>query len=209
MTSAINRVFTVFLASLIFWGIMGQPGLAQEEKAESAKAEDSKDPKNEETGEKEEFTSFGFISISNKSELSKDRQHISFNVINNAGRSIANLFGWVYKYEEDETGRKINFVLANYPHKGGVYVLGGFHKPGGKGKWRFILKEAAQNEQNLKFVLLVNMNSIFFAKVETLEPEITPPSEDGGEKGKEGEKKKDAEKKEEEKKTPEKNGEKP
>ncbi|MBI5184330.1 MAG: hypothetical protein HZA01_01210 [Nitrospinae bacterium] len=210
MSSAINRVFTVFLAALIFWGIMGQPGLAQEEKAENAKAaEDAKGPKKEEAGEKEEFTNSGLISISNKSELSKDRQHISFNIINNAGRSIANLFGWVYKYEEDEAGRKINFVLANYPHKGGVYTSGGFHKPGGKGKWRFILKEAVPNEQTLKFLLLVNMNSIFFAKVETLEPAITPPAEDGGGKGKEGEKKKEVEKKEEEKKTPEKNGEKP
>lgn len=181
---------------------MGQPGLAQEGKAENSKAEDAKDPKKEEAGEKEEFTNFGLVSISNKSELSRDRKYLSFNIINNAGRSIANLFGWVYKYEEDETGKKINFALVNYPHKGGVYTLGGFHKPGAKGKWRFILKETVPNEQTPKFILLVNMNSIFFAKVETLEPEITPPSEDGEE-----EKKKEVEKKEEEKKTPEKSGE--
>lgn len=195
------RVVIIFLASLIFWGIIGVPSFAIGEKAESASATgNAKEPKKEADGENEEFTNFGLISISTKSELSRDRKYISFNIKNNAGRSIANLFGWVYKYEEDEAGKKINFVLFNYPHKGGVCALGGFHKPGAKGKWRFILKEAVPSEQTPKFLLLVNMNSIFFAKVETLEPEIMPPAEVVEEN-----KKNDEEKK----KMPEKNVEKP
>lgn len=181
-----QKVCSVFLTCLFFWHIIGLPGHAQE-----AKPEKNKDAEKEDVETEEKFTNFGLISISNKFELSKDRKHVSFKIINNAGRSIANLFGWVYKYEEEATGKKINFVLANYPHKGGAYVLGGFHRPGKMGKWRFILKETVPLEVTPKFLLLVNMNSIFFAKIEVLEPELPLPLEGGEEdKKKEEENKK-------------------
>jgi hypothetical protein len=190
-----KKVSYVFLTCLFFWHIIGVSANAQE-----AKLENTQEAGKEDAGSEEKFTNSGLIYISNKFELSKDRKHISFKIINNAGRSIANLFGWVYKYEQDGTGKKINFALANYPHKSGVYVLGRSHKPGEKGMWRFILKETVPAEATPKFLLLVNMNSIFFAKVEVLEPDLPLPLEGGGE---------DKKKSEEDKKPSKKSMEKP
>lgn len=143
-------------------------------KAQTSEAQNKKEGKQEEKGDEEvqeSFANYGIISVSNRHELSKDRQHVSFNIINNSGRSITNLFGWVYRYEEGEAGKKTNYVLVNFPHKGGVGENIMSHKPGRKAKWRFLLKRAVPQEENPPFLLLVNMNSIFFAKTETIEPD--------------------------------------
>ncbi len=200
---------SIFLAFFFFWNIICFSAFAQEEG--KGKKEDAE---SEIIEEEEKFTNYGLISISNKGELSKGRKHVSFNIINNAGRSISNMFGWVYykgftktgegdteakdsagekttenvKKKEDLAGKEKGYILANYPNKGGVCDTGRFHKPGKKAKWRFILKRVVPVDIIPKFLLLVNMNSVFFAKVEVSEPTPPPPEEEGEEeKTKEGE----------------------
>jgi hypothetical protein len=203
-----------FLTCLLIWNIIFCTAFAQEEEEKEGK---KGDVETEAVEEEEKFTNYGLISISNKGELSKDRKYVAFNIINNAGRSISNLFGWVYRYggntaaDEGNTEKKETadektiestegkegikeegkgYVLANYPHKGGVCITGRFHKPGQKAKWRFMLKRVVPEEIEEvipKFLLLVNMNSIFFAKVETTEPTPPPEEEEEEEITKEGE----------------------
>lgn len=178
-----NREFpwlgTLFLLAILCCGVaISDRALAQEEE-KSKPAEEGAEP----AGEEEDFTNYGLISISNKFELSKDRRHIAFNILNNTGRSISNLFGWVYEFDEDESGKKNKFILRNYPHKGSVCISSRFHKPGKRGKWRFVLKRAVPDDAEHNFLLMVNLNSIFFAKVEPIEPKEIVSLEEGAEEG--------------------------
>ncbi len=159
-----------FIAFLIAWLVMASPLLAKEgEKEEPVAEEGEKDGK---------FTNYGLISISDKHVLLPDRKHVAFKIINNTGRSISNIFGWVYQYEEDDTGKKINFVLVNYPHKSAMCGAGRFHKPGKKVKWIFLLQNRVPEDLQPKYLVLVNMKSIFFARVEMPEPAPSKPSEE-------------------------------
>lgn len=164
------RAVGLFFLTVFF--ILYSGGIpAKAQTPETRNKEEKAKEKTDEEDTQESFTNYGIISVSNRHELSKGRQHVSFNIINNSGRSITNLFGWVYRYEEGESGKKTNYALVNFPHKGGVGENIMSHKPGRKAKWRFLLKRAIPQEENPPFLLLVNMNSIFFAKTETIEPD--------------------------------------
>ena len=58
-----------------------------------------------------------------------------------------------------------------------------------------MLKRAVPKEETPPFLLLVNMNSIFFAKTETIEPDQTLEADQAKKDGAEEKKDKDKEKK--------------
>ena len=80
-------------------------------------------------GSSGEFTNLGIISVSRNYTIAEDYSHIIFQIRNNSGRTIHNIYGWVYRYNQAPNGKPFNFVLVNNPHQGGIVVGGKSHRP--------------------------------------------------------------------------------
>ena len=117
--------------------------------------------------QEEEYINLGYISVSPKYKLGPRAKNIIFKIRNNATRSIQNIFGWVYEFQEGEEGEASEFRLVNNPNKGGIIDKGGAHEPTKEENWRFPLIAANPpiNPSN-KFTLLVDPRGIRFASFE-------------------------------------------
>ncbi|MFQ5444352.1 MAG: hypothetical protein ACE5EK_07030 [Nitrospinales bacterium] len=127
----------------------------------------------EEPDDLQSFINLGLISFSPKYKLAENGNHIIFRIRNNSGRSISNIFGWVYSFTKGKDGKGTDFRLVNNPHKGGMIVKGGPHIPGKIIEWRFLLTEKILPEETKReFTLRVSQKSIFFMR---LEPPVQKP----------------------------------
>jgi len=114
-----------------------------------------------------QYVHLGLISFSPKYILAKDFSHIIFNIKNNGARTLSEIFGWVYLYQEGDAEKAKDFILVNNPHRGGTVVKGNPHRPGTIAQWRFPLtvKNRAITPKD-KFTLRVDPKGIFFARME-------------------------------------------
>ena len=114
-----------------------------------------------------DFTNLGLISISRNYTLAKDASHIIFPIRNNTTRTISNIFGWVYRFNQPPEGKPFNFVLVNNPHRGGTVIKGKPHRPTTIADWRFPLIKAVPGSKKAgKYTLRISTKSVFYPKVE-------------------------------------------
>ncbi len=104
----------------------------------------------------------GFISYSPNFKLTKDRKHIIFKIKNNTSRTISNIYGWVYQYQEGDPNSS---TLVNNPNQGGLLIEGGPHNSGKIVSWKFKLlplrKPATPKD---RYALKTSNKSIFYYK---------------------------------------------
>jgi hypothetical protein len=118
---------------------------------------------------KESFVNSGLISISDIYTLPSKTNTIVFRIKNNAGRTISQIYGWVYKYDKGSDGKENNFVLLNNPHRGGNIIKGKPHRPRTISEWGFpLLREAVIDNKEIGYTLRVHNRSIFFANIEPI-----------------------------------------
>lgn len=121
----------------------------------------------EKQAQKGNFINLGLVSYSPDYTLAPDASFIVFKIKSNSARSISNIFGWVYRYQEGSDGNASNFVLVNNPNQGGLMLKGDRLAPGGVGEWKFALTKNAQADKDKgKYALRINPKSIFFSKLE-------------------------------------------
>ena len=136
-------------------------------------------PANAAETEEADFVSLGLISYSPDYVLSKDYDFIVFKIKNLSGRTITEIFGWVYRSLEDAGGEPNGVLLANNPHRGGTIVKGQPHRPGTIAQWRFpLLPSDPPPSSKDTYFLRVSPKGIFFARVEP----PSPPPESGKKK---------------------------
>lgn len=125
-------------------------------------------------GSSKEFTHMGLISVSRNYSIAEDYSHITFSIKNNSSRTIQNIYGWVYRYNQAPNGKPFNLVLLNNPHKGGIVLNGAPHRPNEIQDWRFPLKPGAPpTEKTEKYTLKITNKSIFFSNSEPLKKSKT------------------------------------
>lgn len=123
---------------------------------------------------REEFIPLGLISFSTKYQLAEDGRFIIFTIRNNAGRTINNIYGWVYRYRKGDDEKPENVLLVNNPHRGGVIVKGRPHSPGKLADWRFpLFKRVQEKDKENRFTLRVSPKSLFYSNIET-RPKSSP-----------------------------------
>ncbi len=131
--------------------------------------------------DQENFVRTGTIAFSEKYILAEDFSHIIFKIKNHNPRTLSQIFGWVYRIpatKEEKNGKATKLFLVNNPHRGGILVKGGPHRPGQKAQWRFLLDRNMEGAtEKDKFILKASPKSVFF-------PSLEPPPLIGSEKGK-------------------------
>jgi hypothetical protein len=125
---------------------------------------------------KERFVNLGLISISDLYTLHSKTNSIVFRIKNNAGRTISQIYGWVYIYDKGAEGKGTNFVLLNNPHRGGTIIKGTPHRPGTISEWSFpLVREPFIANQEIDYTLRVHTRSIFFASIESRKKQDVEP----------------------------------
>ncbi|MBI5427088.1 MAG: hypothetical protein HZA02_02280 [Nitrospinae bacterium] len=120
----------------------------------------------EKQAQKENFINLGLVSYSPDYTLAPDASFIVFKIKNNSARSISNIFGWVYRYQEGNDGNAANFVLVNNPNQGGMMLKSDRLAPGGVAEWKFALTKNAQaGKDKGKYALRISPKSIFFSRL--------------------------------------------
>ena len=118
------------------------------------------------------YVNHGPISSSKEYEITGNSQFIVFTIQNNAGKSIHNIYPWIYKNYIDPNDGKKKYMLINNVHRGGVRVSGVPHWPGTRVDWRFSIIRGNEpaSPAAIDYVLLVHPNSIHFSIIETPRP---------------------------------------
>ncbi len=157
--------FCLFI--FVFWAHLLSPGHAQEvpEDKKDEAAEEEAAPSIEDSG----FINYGLLSISIGYEITTDKKHIIFKIINNTGQTIDSVFGWVYKVQKGENENTAKVFLINKPNTSGILVSKHPHKPAEMGTWRFTLKRK-NSPENATYLLRVNDRSIFYVPFVYPEP---------------------------------------
>lgn len=120
--------------------------------------------------DEDSFIVTGTVSYSKKYILAEDFSHIVFKIKNHNPKTMAQLFGWVYrspvtKEETSKSSKKL--VLVNNPHRGGLLVRDGPHRPGKTALWRFVLDRNMEGAtEKDKFLLRVSPKGVFFQRIE-------------------------------------------
>ncbi len=124
----------------------------------------------EDLSDEDSFIVTGTVSYSKKYILAEDFSHIVFKIKNHNPKTMAQLFGWVYRnpVTKEETSKKSKkLVLVNNPHRGGLLVRDGPHRPGKTALWRFVLDRNMEGAtEKDKFLLRVSPKSVFFQRME-------------------------------------------
>lgn len=121
--------------------------------------------------EEQGFYDYGFLAVSIGYRLTNDNDRIIYKIMNNTGRSIDSVYGWVYRIEKDENSEFGRKVLVNNPNSSGMLISKSPQKPSTLGTWAFALKKKSSS-QNAQYMLNVNQRSVFYAPFEF--PESRP-----------------------------------
>jgi len=132
---------------------------------EQALAQQAADPKNE---DEEEFLNQGLISTSKTYKITLQSQYIVFKIQNNAGKTINNIYPWIYKYYQDPKDGIEKYLLVNNVHRGGIRLNGVPHRPGTRVDWRFALVRGNRpnGPEAKNYILLTHPKSILFTNIE-------------------------------------------
>lgn len=135
----------------------------------------------EQQEDESQFIRAGTLSYSKQYILAKDLSHIIFKIKNHNPRTVTQIFGWIYRTPvpgKGEPADNTKMILVNNPHRGGLLVKDGPHRPGKVSQWRFLLdREMIGATEKDQFTLRVSPKGVFFAHME-------PAPEAGGNKKK-------------------------
>lgn len=123
----------------------------------------------EQKEDESQYVRTGTLSYSKQHILAKDLTHITFKIKNHNPRTVTQIFGWVYRtpVPGKDAPAEPKMILVNNPHRGGLLVKEGPHKPGKVAQWRFQMDRnmLGATEKDL-YTLLVSPKGISFARVE-------------------------------------------
>ncbi|PIR00973.1 MAG: hypothetical protein COV66_03865 [Nitrospinae bacterium CG11_big_fil_rev_8_21_14_0_20_45_15] len=130
-----------------------------------AVAQQAADPQK---GDEEEFLNQGLISTSKTYKITLQSQYIVFKIQNNAGKTINNIYPWIYKFFKDPKDGIDKYLLVNNVHRGGIMLNGIPHRPGTRVDWRFSLVRGNKpnGPEAKNYILLTHPKSIYFNNIE-------------------------------------------
>ncbi len=114
------------------------------------------------------YINHGLISSSKVYEITRNAQFIVFTIQNNTGRTINNIYPWIYKNYIDPDDGKEKYLLVNNVHRGGIRLAGIPHRPKARVDWRFALVRgnSPADPVAIDYLLMIHTKSIDYTNLE-------------------------------------------